>query len=420
MIEYLSKVTKYICEYLQFYEKNKLKDDHYKRIRKFLKNNNLDGLSNIIYDVKKIGVDDASDMITYVLISRLSHSFVTKDDGEKLPSILKQVFTFINFLLMTDIVKPNEGIDQENVAGNMYLDAHIRHRSNLTKHILLSYYLKHTPAGRIKSDIDRILERERDKKDVLGVKNNSDFHSLPDKDIITKLTNYLMSNDLLHEDIVSFFCGERTPAFMPKNMGLATELFAYMGLIRENIGYVIPLLLHQKLFHSFCDLNQKEAYGQSWIAPTDFMLVSKGRLYAVELGRGKPELMSDFASVTGIPTGFIDIHLNTSNKLGYKCPICFNAFTICEEFQRQFLIFDQHVTMPELCSECKARNTCTDKIIECSKSKDSKKTQSIRYHCHSSCYNSMSANEKKKIKVISNEIPSYPVLEGIEKIKRGL
>jgi hypothetical protein len=207
---------------------------------------------------------------------------------------------------------------------------------------------------------------------------------------------------------------------MPKNIGLATELFAYMGMTRENVGYVIPLLLHQKLFHSFCSLNQKEVYGQSWIAPTDFMLVSKGRFYAVELGRGKPELMSDFASVTGIPTGFIDVHLNTNNKLGYKCPICYNAFTICDEYQRQFLRFDNPIAMPEFCSDCTLNDSCSDKILECSKSKDTKETQSIRFHCHASCFQSLSVKERRRLKVISNEKPSFPVIEGIDKIKRGI
>lgn len=420
MIQYLSNVTYYIGEYFRFYKNNKLKDAHYKRIKQFLMKNNLDSLSDVIYDVRKIGVDDASDMITYVLISRLSHSFVTKDDGDKLHSILKQIFTFINFLLMTDIVKPNDGIDQENIAGIRYNDAHTKHRSHLTKHILLYYYIKQTPVDIVKADLDNILERERDKKSILGVKNNRDFHNLPAKDIVTMFTRYLVSTDIIHEELYSFFCGVKTPAFMPKNMGLATELFAYMGLTRENIGYVVPLLLHQKLFQSFYSLNQKEFYGQSWIAPTDFLLVAKGRFYALELGRGKPELMSDFASVTGIPTGFIDVHLRTNNKLGYKCPICYNAFTICEEYQRQFLMFDQPVSMPEFCSDCSMKNSCSDKILECSKFKDGKKSQSIRFHCHSSCYNDLSVIERGKLKVISSETPSYPVIEGLDKIKRGL
>lgn len=419
MITYLKHVSKYIEEYINFYKNNALTDTHHLRIKNYLSNNDFDSISRLLENPKQIGVDDAADMITYVLTSRLSHSFVNNDDNVSLVDGVKYYFKVINFLLKSNILYPNTGIDQETVNQVFYQEEHKKHRSYLSQHMLLNYYCIVTKPEEIKSTLDKILNRQLDKISVLKVRGNEDFANSTADDIKQKFITYLSNANSIDDKLVDFFCGKYSPAYVLKNLGLATELFTYIALIRENIGFVIPLLLHQKLFHSFKNIGDRDSYGDSWVAPTDFLVLSKGRAFAIELGRGKPEMISHLASVSGIATGFIDVQLNTENKLGYKCPICSNAFTICKEYQRLFLDFDIEVIMPTDCPSCEYSESCDDKILECSKHKDNIQTQTIRFHCHEKCWKGLSPREKGNLQVLRKNIPSYPIVIGLDKIKKG-
>lgn len=160
---------------------------------------------------------------------------------------------------------------------------------------------------------------------------------------------------------------------LPKVLGTPNEIIAYIHLVRKRIGYVIPLLLHQKLLRGKIDrgemskkkfsgdyqdildktipeikeiLNEygidkkrlldKELEGKNrkgikkhleklrsenieWISPPDYLVITPERsTFGVEVGYFKDRQGNEFSSATGIPV------LSTFGDLAcsYRCPKC--------------------------------------------------------------------------------------------------
>lgn len=103
---------------------------------------------------------------------------------------------------------------------------------------------------------------------------------------------------------------------LPKTAGgLWHELLSYIFLLRNNVGYIIPLLLSQKLV----GLNDH-------IVPPDFLILSREkRLYGIEVGGFKERQSSNFVLRTAIPTASID----TRNSRTDRCPICKKWINFC-------------------------------------------------------------------------------------------
>lgn len=104
---------------------------------------------------------------------------------------------------------------------------------------------------------------------------------------------------------------------LPKTAGgLWHELLSYIHLIRNDVGYIIPLLLNQKLI-GFSD----------HIVPPDFLLIEKRNrnIYGVEIGGLKERQSNAFMLKTGIPT----ISLDTRNSRTDRCPICHRWISFC-------------------------------------------------------------------------------------------
>lgn len=104
---------------------------------------------------------------------------------------------------------------------------------------------------------------------------------------------------------------------LPKTAGgLWHELIVYIFLLRNDCGYIVPLLLSQKLLgHS------------DHLVPPDFLIITKDkRIYGIEVGKKKEIQSGNFSLRTAIPTAMVDtINSRTSDR----CPICKKWITFC-------------------------------------------------------------------------------------------
>lgn len=107
-------------------------------------------------------------------------------------------------------------------------------------------------------------------------------------------------------------------SILPKRVGIAPELLTYTWLIRKAYGYVLPLLLAQRL------LGKQES-----ITPPDFLLLRpKGEIFGLEVGTGKERQIASFSSITGIPVFTIGIG-SVEQPQPYRCDKCLRWITYC-------------------------------------------------------------------------------------------
>ena len=104
---------------------------------------------------------------------------------------------------------------------------------------------------------------------------------------------------------------------LPKTAGgLWHELLAYIFILRNNLGFILPLLLHQKIYSL-----------HDHLVPPDFLILSSDkRVYGIEVGIKKEIQSGSFSLKTAIPTATIDtINSRTSDR----CPECNKWIGIC-------------------------------------------------------------------------------------------
>jgi hypothetical protein len=104
---------------------------------------------------------------------------------------------------------------------------------------------------------------------------------------------------------------------LPKTAGgLWHELLVYVFLLRNDYGYIVPLLLSQKLL----------GYSDH-LVPPDFLIITKDkRIYGIEVGMKKEIQSGNFSLRTAIPTAMVDtINSRTSDR----CPICKKWIIFC-------------------------------------------------------------------------------------------
>lgn len=139
-----------------------------------------------------------------------------------------------------------------------------------------------------------------------------------------------ISDEELYEDLLQYDQEIGTPdssasrslsryfdKLLPKTAGgLWHELLVYIYLIRQDLGYVIPLLLHQKLF----------SLGDH-IVPPDFLIISYDkRIFGIEVGIKKEIQSGSFSLKTAIPTATVDT-INSRNS--DRCPSCKKWLGFC-------------------------------------------------------------------------------------------
>lgn len=125
-------------------------------------------------------------------------------------------------------------------------------------------------------------------------------------------------------------------SMLPKTAGgLWHELLVYTFLIRNDFGYIIPLLLSQRLM----SLNDS-------IVPPDFLIITHDKhIYGIEVGTKKEIQSGSFSLQTAIPTATIDtINSRTSDR----CPICKRWIPFCEFVVNNYSNFDIEITKAEV------------------------------------------------------------------------
>lgn len=107
-------------------------------------------------------------------------------------------------------------------------------------------------------------------------------------------------------------------SLLPKTAGgLWHELLVFIFLLRNNIGYIVPLLLNQRLM----------SLDGSIVPPDFFVITQDKRIYGIEVGTKKEIQSGSFSLQTAIPTATIDtINSRTSDR----CPICKRWIPFCD------------------------------------------------------------------------------------------
>jgi len=139
-------------------------------------------------------------------------------------------------------------------------------------------------------------------------------------------------------------------SLLPKSRGLAIEFLIYLYLINSRFGFVIPLLLHQRLITK----------GRS-IAPPDFLVLKDdGRIFGIEVGFYKEDQNTKFVTTTSVPI----VTAELDHDQPFRCPQCQQWITYCDQVVENY---SEGVWTPNSfeCGDCKYFNKgkCEDIIF---------------------------------------------------------
>ena len=209
-------------------------------------------------------------------------------------------------------------------------------------------------------------------------------------------------------------------SFFPKTAGgLWHELLVYIFLLRNDIGYIIPLLLNQRLLS-----------GKRHIIPPDFLIITYNKdLYGVEVGTKKEIQSGAFSLQTNIPTATIDTE---NSRVSDRCPICKRWIPFCDFVIGNFSNFDVKITKSEIRCLDKCKIYSPEEIIlgKCPYTKYSRNSAKTLEHTNHEFSNGLhyhyrcvldNVNEDKKNKIINAEDTialktHYPYYSGLEEL----
>lgn len=166
--------------------------------------------------------------------------------------------------------------------------------------------------------------------------------------------------------------GKYFDKLMPKTAGgLWHELLVYVFVIRNDLGYILPLLLHQKIYSK-----------SDHLVPPDFLIITKDkRVYGIEVGIKKEIQSGSFSLKTAIPTATIDT-INSRNS--DRCPSCKKWINFCPFVIENYSNFNNEIEKTEV----KCLTSCViftrDQIVngECKYSKYSRVKAATLTHTH--------------------------------------
>ncbi|MQY67788.1 MAG: hypothetical protein GH150_00155 [Hadesarchaea archaeon] len=111
-------------------------------------------------------------------------------------------------------------------------------------------------------------------------------------------------------------------SLLPKSRGCAIELLVYLYLLQRNFGYVVPLLVNQRVYAD-----------KDSIAPPDMLLLrKKGEVFGIEIGGGKEGQSRNFSLATSIPTFSVEL----TGDQPFRCYTCNHWITYCDEVINQY------------------------------------------------------------------------------------
>lgn len=109
-------------------------------------------------------------------------------------------------------------------------------------------------------------------------------------------------------------------SLLPKRLGLAVELIVFAMLLLKKYGYIVPLLMTQRLILG--GSHTPESTKVSYLAPPDFLLLrDKGQVFGIEVGSSKDDQNTKFSLVTSIP--LFSVRLGDHRQpQPYRCGKC--------------------------------------------------------------------------------------------------
>lgn len=256
-------------------------------------------------------------------------------------------------------------------------------------------------------------------------------------DIAEEMNETINTKDILREKIrgddKEGYFKFNTPPFLIKNVGLAKELFVYYKFISDDLGYLMPTLLYQRIFKGIYKSLTNENYKLILTDVPDFLFIKGGRIRGIEVGREKryfktrkAALVTGFSGACGIPTTNLNILLGNPiiNKwfdLGYKCNKCYRSFRLCEAFingeigegDKFYEVAKEKLTCDNFCSKEKINN-CKDAVIFTKKLKNyitDRENQKLVYH---QCV----TDDERDEKIIT--VPLIPKIENMDVLLTGL
>ncbi len=211
-------------------------------------------------------------------------------------------------------------------------------------------------------------------------------------------------------------------SLLPKTAGgLWHEILSFIFLLRNDVGYVIPLLLSQRLFS-----------GHDHLVPPDFLIIGKDkRIYGIEVGRKKEIQSGGFSLKTAIPTASFDTENSRSSD---RCPICHKWIQFCdfviEHYSNLKLDIPRKVEFRCLTDRCSkytpdeiAKGVCPFTKYSRPMAKTIKSSQheyANGHHYHYKCVlNSVSPEIRKELIENPDEIAlktHFPYYQGLEEL----
>lgn len=229
---------------------------------------------------------ELADMIEYIFFSRGIFSLISNNKlvEKNIPKFLELLLRFVNLLMLYEI------ITTDNKMRRAFLN--------------------------------------KLKKEIVEIKQEAGFD---------KLLKWNQWVGLTKEDTKKDAPAKYFDSILPKTAGgLWHEILVYAFILRFNIGYIFPLLLHQKIISR----DQK-------LSPPDFIILTKRtrRYYGIEIGYLKERQLVGF---TG-PTGIAIIPIDTNNvRISDRCPICKKWIGICPKVIEDFSNPNYKIKRPEI------------------------------------------------------------------------
>lgn len=183
---------------------------------------------------------------------------------------------------------------------------------------------------------------------------------------------------------------------LPKTAGgLWHELLAYVFLLRNDVGYIVPLLLSQRLLSL-----------EDHVVPPDFLIITHDKkVYGVEVGTKKEIQSGSFSLKTGIPTVTLDTENSRNSD---RCPICNKWIQFCPYVIEKYS--DLSRELPEK-SEVKCLDECDryteDEIVngKCPYTKYSRNRAETLDHTHHKYADGKHYHYKCVLKKLEKENP---------------
>lgn len=252
---------------------------------------------------------------------------------------------------------------------------------------------------------------------------SSNIEGLDEEDGFDDLRNYIDNVGLKKGSNEGKKIAEYFDRILPKTAGgLWHELLVYIFILRHDLGFVLPLLLHQKIYSKLDHL-----------VPPDFLLLTKDkRIFGIEVGRKKEIQSGTFSLKTAIPTASLDTENSRNSD---RCPICLKWINFCPYVIEKFSDFNEEISRK---CEIKCLKECTiftdEEIVngDCNYSKYARnKAKKIlhthhdysnKYHYHYTCVlekvdakKRQEIIEGKDVTAIKTHMPYYSGLEELEK-----